>query len=51
MGELIAELLPFAVGVFASPLPVIVAILLLFTPRPRVTSVAYIATWIAGVAG
>lgn len=49
MGELIAEILPFAFGVFASPLPVIVAILMLFTARPRVTSLAYVATWVAGV--
>lgn len=48
--DLIGEVLPFAVGVFASPLPVIVAILLLFTPRPRITSLVYIAAWIGGVA-
>ena len=46
---MIIELLPFAVGVFASPLPVIVGIVLLFTPRPRPTSVTYVVTWIAGL--
>jgi len=47
--DLIIELLPFAAGVFASPLPVIIGIVLLFTPRPRPTSVTYVVTWIAGL--
>lgn len=46
---MIIELLPFAAGVFASPLPVIIGIVLLFTPRPRPTSVTYVVTWIAGL--
>lgn len=50
MAELITDVLPFAVGVFASPVPVIVAILMLFTPRPRPTSLAYVGTWLLGVA-
>ncbi len=49
MAELIIEVLPYAVGVFASPLPVIIAIVMLFTPRPRPTSVTYVATWVAGL--
>jgi threonine/homoserine/homoserine lactone efflux protein len=47
--DLIIELLPYAAGVFASPLPVIVATVLLFTPRPRPTSVTYVVIWIAGL--
>jgi Sap, sulfolipid-1-addressing protein len=47
--DLIIEVLPYAVGVFASPLPVIIAIVLLFTPRPGPTSVTYVATWVAGL--
>lgn len=49
MTDLIIELLPYAAGVFASPLPVIVGIVLLFTPRPRPTSVTYVVTWMAGL--
>lgn len=49
MANLILEVLPYAVGVFASPLPVIIAVVLLFTPRPRPTSVTYVVTWIAGL--
>lgn len=47
--ELIIQLLPYAAGVFASPLPVIVGIVLLFTPRPRPTSITYVVTWITGL--
>lgn len=50
MGELILEVVPFGIGVFASPLPVILAILMLFTQRPRITSLVYVGTWLAGVA-
>lgn len=49
MTELIAAILPFAFGVFASPLPVIVGILMLFSDRPRSTSGVYVATWLAGL--
>ncbi len=47
--DLTIQLLPYAAGVFASPLPVIVGIVLLFTPRPRPTSITYVLTWIAGL--
>ncbi len=50
MADLIIEVLPYAIGVFASPLPVIIAIVMLFTPRPLPTSVTYVVTWIAGLA-
>lgn len=36
-------------GVLASPLPVIAAIVMLFTPRPRATTLTYVLTWIAGL--
>ena len=47
--QLILEILPFAAGVFASPLPVIVGIIMLFTPKPRPTSLIYVGTWMAGL--
>ncbi len=47
--ELIIEVLPFALGVFASPLPVIVSIVMLFTPHPRQTAVVYVVTWTLGL--
>lgn len=47
--QLILDVLPFAAGVFASPLPVIVGIIMLFTPKPRPTSLIYVGTWMAGL--
>ncbi len=47
--QLILDLLPFAIGVFASPLPVIIAIVMLFTPAPRPTSIVYVVTWVLGL--
>lgn len=49
MPQLIVDVLPYAVGVFASPLPVIVAIVMLFTPRPLATTVTYVLTWVSGL--
>lgn len=49
MPQLIVDVLPYAVGVFASPLPVIVAIVMLFTPRPRVATLTYVLTWVVGL--
>ncbi|HQR80787.1 MAG TPA: GAP family protein [Actinomycetota bacterium] len=49
MQQLIIDILPFAFGVFASPLPVVLGVVMLFTPRPKPTSVAYVVTWVAGV--
>lgn len=45
-----AETLPLAVAIAASPFPVIPAILLLFTARPRSTATAFLAGWSSGVA-
>lgn len=46
---MILDVLPFAAGVFASPLPVILGIVLLFTPDPRRTSMVYVVTWLTGL--
>jgi len=44
------EVLGLAVGIAASPFPVIPAILLLFTARPRPTSLAFLGAWFGGIA-
>lgn len=49
MAALIIEILPFAIGVFASPLPVIIAVVFLFSSRPRPTSTTYVVTWMLGL--
>lgn len=49
MGAVIGAILPLAVGVAISPIPVIGAILMLLTPRARRTSVAFLAGWALGI--
>ena len=43
------EVLPLAIGIAASPFPVIPAILLLFTGRPRAAAWAFLAGWLVGI--
>ena len=50
MRKAIADFLPFAVGVAISPIPIVAAILMLFTERARQNGVAFMAGWIAGIA-
>ncbi len=45
----VLETLPFAIAIAASPFPVVPAILLLFTARPRPTSLAFLAGWLLGI--
>ena len=45
------EVLPLALGIAASPFPVIPAILLLFTDRPRAAAWAFLSGWLVGVGG
>lgn len=45
------EILVLALGIALSPFPVVPAILLLFTARPRPTSLAFLGGWLAGVGG
>jgi threonine/homoserine/homoserine lactone efflux protein len=51
VGSVIGELLPLAVGVAISPIPVIAVILMLFSERARGNSVAFSIGWIAGIVG
>ena len=51
MGATIGELLPLAVGVAISPLPIIAVILMLFSEHgARAKSVAFLLLWIVGIA-
>ena len=43
------ELIPLALVIALSPLTIIPAILMLHTPRPRPTSLAFLAGWVLGV--
>ncbi len=49
MGGVIGEILPMAVAVAASPVPVIAVILILFTPKARSNSVAFLFGWVLGL--
>ncbi len=49
MGSVIGEVLPVAVAVAVSPVPVIAVILMLFTPKARTSSVAFLFGWLLGL--
>ena len=51
MGNAIGGLLPFAVGVMVSPMPIVAAVLLLLTPRARANGLAFLAGWVGGIVG
>ena len=43
------EIFGLALGIALSPFPVVPAVLLLFTARPRPTSLAFLGTWIVAI--
>ncbi|MGF6822653.1 threonine/homoserine/homoserine lactone efflux protein [Microbacterium sp. ZKA21] len=49
MGSVIGEILPLALGVAISPIPIIAAILMLLSPKARVTSVGFLLGWLIGI--
>lgn len=49
MGAVIGEILPLALGVAISPIPIIAAILMLLSPKARVTSVGFLLGWLIGI--
>lgn len=49
MGAVIGAILPHAVGIAISPLPVIAVVLMLLSPRARSTSVGFLVGWLTGV--
>lgn len=50
MGEAIGAVLPLAVGVCLSPVPIIAVVLMLATPRGRANGGAFILGWVVGLA-
>lgn len=50
MGEAIGLVLPYAIGVAISPLPIIAVILVLFSARARVNGPVFLVGWVIGVA-
>ena len=49
MGSVIGEILPLAVGIAISPVPIIAVILMLLSPRAKGTSLGFMIGWIAGI--
>ncbi|REJ04658.1 GAP family protein [Microbacterium bovistercoris] len=50
MGPVIGDILPLAIGVAVSPIPIIAAILMLLSPKARTTSVGFLLGWVVGIA-
>jgi hypothetical protein len=50
VGDAISEILPYAVGIAISPVPIISVILLLFSSRARVNGAAFLLGWASGLA-
>jgi hypothetical protein len=51
MGQVIGDLLPLALGVAISPIPIIAVILMLLAPRAGGTCAGFLAGWVVGIAG
>lgn len=49
MGEVIGDVLPLALGVAISPVPIIAVILMLFAPHAGSTSGGFLAGWVVGI--
>ena len=49
MGQAIGSILPFAIGVALSPVPIIAIVLMLGTPQARSDGVAFAVGWILGL--
>ena len=50
MGEIFVNMLPYALGIAISPVPLITVILTLFSPRARVNGPAFLLGWALGIA-
>jgi threonine/homoserine/homoserine lactone efflux protein len=49
MGSAVGEVLPLAVGIAISPIPIIAAILMLLSPRAKGTSIGFAVGWVVGI--
>ena len=48
MADVIGEILPLALGIAISPIPIIAAILMLLSPRAKGTSLGFLLGWVRG---
>lgn len=49
MGQVIGDLLPLAVGIAISPIPIIAAILMLLSPKAGSASTGFLLGWLVGI--
>jgi len=49
MGGVVGDILPLALGIAISPIPIIAAILMLLSPKARSTSIGFLGGWIVGI--
>lgn len=49
MGAVIGDILPLALGIAISPIPIIAAILMLLSPQAKGTSIGFLLGWILGI--
>ncbi|KRC51682.1 hypothetical protein ASE16_00900 [Leifsonia sp. Root227] len=49
MTQVIGAILPMAIGIAISPIPIIAAILMLLSPRAKSTGVGFLLGWIVGI--
>jgi hypothetical protein len=50
MGQAIGEIIPLAIGIAVSPIPIIAVILMLITPKARSNGLAFLGGWLLGLA-
>jgi threonine/homoserine/homoserine lactone efflux protein len=51
MGQAIGDMLPAAIGVAISPLPIVAVVLMLVSAGGRINGVGFLVGWVVGVAG
>lgn len=49
MGNVVGEVLPYAMAVAISPIPIIAVVLTLLSPKAKAASVGLLAGWVAGI--
>jgi len=49
MGQVIGDILPLAIGIAISPVPIIAVILMLITPKARSNGLAFLLGWMLGL--
>ena len=49
MGDAIGQMLPFAIGVAISPMPIVAIVLMLVTPKAKSNGLAFLLGWMLGI--